>query len=753
MSKPKENGDDKMNSNTTEENPSKPNDDCASTITSTTTHNSVTTTNDNNTTKTQLGIETEDMEQEQNHKKIKLSNDDTASSSTNTTVVEESKMNDNSDKLLINQENSNKNCTNDNGNDTNSSSNNVEEKAVSSNNKEVINENTKQMNNTKKDNHTTRSNHTLKLKSQYILTERSNTLPALPAPVQQQRDDNDNTSKRNKKNRGRNKKRPRDAKPDPKTKICFEYLKDNEKGCSFGTNCKFSHDIQSIFNAREKDITDIIKCPNYTNFGYCPFSITCRVGAEHLDDVGNNLRNGNENDGNDCCVQVKKKEQCYKNIVSKDIIQSLRKNKFPFECQRRDNTKNGNKKQLKKEEKVIENFNDSSTPIIKDTTIITTVVDTTTPYPKKEMKLIDFSNKVYVAPLTTVGNLPFRRIMKYYQADITCSEMAVATSLLSGHIQEWALVKRHTSEDIFGIQIAAGHPDQYIRCCELLQHQRNENNFAFDFVDMNLGCPLDIICDKGAGAKLMTKSNKLRDIVTGMGKVLVDVPITIKMRTGWDESKPFAKELINKIIGWNVPNVSTFFVHGRSRLQRYSKLADWDYIEHIASFNTSEPEGINIVPNGDILTYTDYYDKLSKYPSLTPCAMLGRGALIKPWLPTEIKEKRHYDISSSERFDMLKQFVSHGLEHWGSDTQGVNTTRRFLLEWLSFLHRYIPVGMLDVIQGMNQRPPIHMCGRDDLETLMLSNHYNDWIKISEMLLGPVPDDFQFQPKHKANSYS
>ena len=77
---------------------------------------------------------------------------------------------------------------------------------------------------------------------------------------------------------------------------------------------------------------------------------------------------------------------------------------------------------------------------------------------------------------------------------------------------------------------------------------------------MNLSCPLDITCDKGAGAKLMTKSNKLRDIVTGMGKVLVDVPITIKMRTGWDESKPFAKELINKIIGWNVPNVSTFFV-------------------------------------------------------------------------------------------------------------------------------------------------------------------------------------------------
>jgi tRNA-dihydrouridine synthase 3 len=139
--------------------------------------------------------------------------------------------------------------------------------------------------------------------------------------------------------------------------------------------------------------------------------------------------------------------------------------------------------------------------------------------------------------------------------------------------------------------------------------------------------------------------------------------------------------------------------------------------------------------------------------NLSPTAMLGRGALIKPWLPTEIKERRHWDISATERFDMLKDYVRYGLEHWGSDQQGVNHTRRFLLEWMSFLHRYVPVGMLEVLpQQLNHRPPNNMCGRSDLETLMLSKNCADWIKLSVMLLGPVPEGFRFEPKHKANSY-
>ncbi|EAW69143.1 dihydrouridine synthase 3-like (S. cerevisiae), isoform CRA_b [Homo sapiens] len=109
--------------------------------------------------------------------------------------------------------------------------------------------------------------------------------------------------------------------------------------------------------------------------------------------------------------------------------------------------------------------------------------------------------------------------------------------------------------------------------------------------------------------------------------------------------------------------------------------------------------------------------------------MIARGALLKPWLFTEIKEQRHWDISSSERLDILRDFTNYGLEHWGSDTQGVEKTRRFLLEWLSFLCRYVPVGLLERLpQRINERPPYYL-GRDYLETLMASQKAADWIRI------------------------
>lgn len=111
----------------------------------------------------------------------------------------------------------------------------------------------------------------------------------------------------------------------------------------------------------------------------------------------------------------------------------------------------------------------------------------------------------------------------------------------------------------------------------------------------------------------------------------------------------------------------------------------------------------------------------------------------------------HWDISAAERLEIIKQFCYYGLEHWGSDEQGVDRTRRFLLEWLSFLCRYVPYGLLERPQTINQRPVAYI-GRSELETLLGSRRTEDWIRISEMFLGPVGEGFSFVPKHRSNAY-
>ena len=177
-----------------------------------------------------------------------------------------------------------------------------------------------------------------------------------------------------------------------------------------------------------------------------------------------------------------------KNVLSKETQIKLRKNKYPFECKRhfevQKNGRGGEKKKPQQPPTVTTSPSSSTnTPALVAT---------------KRKLIVDFRNKVYIAPLTTVGNLPFRRIMKQYGADITCGEMALADQLLMGKPSEWALLKRHPIEDVFGVQIAAGHADQYTRVAEVLA---NESSMEIDFVDLNLGCPIDLVCNKVPGRR------------------------------------------------------------------------------------------------------------------------------------------------------------------------------------------------------------------------------------------------------------
>ncbi|KAL0962252.1 hypothetical protein UPYG_G00337650 [Umbra pygmaea] len=557
-----------------------------------------------------------------------------------------------------------------------------------------------------------------------------------------------------KRMRGQNKSRPH-MKPNSydNRRLCPSIIQERETKCVYGDKCKFFHDVAEYMASKPADVGD--HCYLYDTFGKCQYGLSCRFARAHVS--FKNLVNEER-------VKQMEGRASVRNSLDKDLQWRLRKKMVPFKASDtylKSIFKDRNKEPCWKKDTTVENADDccpaevpsessdqknpqeplnEGTEVIQGKSPVKTIGPLTDADVIKlrqcEKKQVDFKDKLYLAPLTTCGNLPFRRICKRFGADITCGEMAMCTNLLQGQSSEWALLKRHESEDLFGVQVEGCFPDTMTRCAELLNR-----NIDVDFVDINSGCPIDLVYKKGGGCGLMTRTNKFELIIRGMNSVL-DVPLTVKIRTGVQEKTNIAHKLIPQMKTWGVSMIT---LHGRSREQRYTKSADWDYINTCAQLASPIP----LFGNGDILSYDD---AMKARETNVSGVMLARGALIKPWIFTEIKERRDWDISSSERLDVLRDFTHYGLEHWGSDTQGLEKTRNFLLEWLSFMCRYIPVGVLErVPQKINERPPYYL-GRDYLESLMASQHVGDWIKISEMLLGPVPKNFNFLPKHKANAY-
>uniref|UniRef100_A0A8B9FR44 tRNA-dihydrouridine(47) synthase [NAD(P)(+)] n=1 Tax=Amazona collaria TaxID=241587 RepID=A0A8B9FR44_9PSIT len=573
-----------------------------------------------------------------------------------------------------------------------------------------------------------------------------------------------------KRARGQNKSRPC-MKPNhyEQNRLCPSVTQGCADKCFFGPRCRFLHDVGEYMALKPPDLGH--RCVLFETFGKCTYGVTCRFAQAHLGDGFQNIIN------TELAKQWEGKA-LVRNSLSKELQHQLRKRKFSFKRAEEflralakphgDGRKGGKATGCSAEEQEVSNCtrpqeghgDDPACPVLpgqgedpkadglqspsptgdEEAPSIHTVGPVTDEDVIKlrpcEKRKLEIQGKLYLAPLTTCGNLPFRRICKRLGADVTCGEMAVCTNLLQGQASEWALLKRHHTEDVFGVQLEGAFPDTMTKCAELLNQ-----TIEVDFVDVNVGCPIDLVYKKGGGCALMTRSNKFEQIVRGMHSVL-DVPLTVKIRTGVQEKMNVAHKLIPRLREWGAAMVT---LHGRSREQRYTRSADWDYIAECAQVASPMP----LFGNGDILSYEDANRAMQMGVS---GIMIARGALIKPWLFTEIKEQRHWDISSSERFELLRDFTNYGLEHWGSDTQGVEKTRKFLLEWLSFLCRYIPVGLLEFLpQKINERPPYYM-GRDYLETLMASQNVDDWIRISELLLGPVPPGFTFLPKHKANSY-
>lgn len=282
-----------------------------------------------------------------------------------------------------------------------------------------------------------------------------------------------------------------------------------------------------------------------------------------------------------------------------------------------------------------------------------------------------FRGKMILAPLTKGGNLPFRQLCVEQGAEMTMGEMALAHKLVKGGRSERALLRRAPQEKIFGAQIAGRNASKLADAAKMAE------DAGADFVDLNLGCPIDLLCRHGLGAALLKKPNRVATLVETM-VTSVSIPVTVKMRMGFDDGKP-RYLAIGKVA--EESGASAVTLHGRSRKQRYRRSADWDVVAELA-----ERLEIPVIGNGDLFTYQEIAGRWKE----SGCAsvMVGRGALIKPWIFKEMQQGRDLLLNEQERLELLRRYITLALLHFGNDERGRTRVRDFLLFHIEFFTRY-----------------------------------------------------------------
>jgi tRNA-dihydrouridine synthase 3 len=161
----------------------------------------------------------------------------------------------------------------------------------------------------------------------------------------------------------------------------------------------------------------------------------------------------------------------------------------------------------------------------------------------------------------------------------------------------------------------------------------------------------------------------------------IPVPVTVKIRLGWSESEQNASE-VAKVV--EEAGAAALFVHGRTREQRYSRAADWDTIARLV-----QERSIPVIGNGDLLTWYETHDRWQT--SGVASVMIGRGALIKPWIFREIAERQAWEPSAVERLAVYFDLAQKMKEHFRDDDKGRERAMRFLPWHFSFFCRYRPL--------------------------------------------------------------